>query len=164
MVAISSQYSFGADKAVQIASLYFFDKQSQPELRHKNCKITLLIWVSDLNHEWIFWIQTFGKFQYCSIFYAHATDCFCLEVLTFKMAIKVSAWKPEVNENATLSTVNIAINDNHRLWPYNLRMSSFKWFSLIEALVISQILGKFHSVQDSIWIVSINRIISCTKI
>ena len=23
--------------------------------------------------------------------------------------------KPEVNENATLSTVNIAINDNHRL-------------------------------------------------
>ena len=40
---------------------------------------------------------------------------FCLEVLTFKMVIKVSAWKPEVNENATLSTVKIAINDNHRL-------------------------------------------------
>ena len=40
---------------------------------------------------------------------------FCLEVLTFKMVIKVSALKPEVNENATLSTVNIAINDNHRL-------------------------------------------------
>ena len=41
------------------------------------------------------------------------------------MNIKVSPWKPEVNENATLSTVNIAINDNHRLWPYNLRMQIF---------------------------------------
>ena len=40
---------------------------------------------------------------------------FCLEVLIFKMVIKVSALQPEVNENATLSTVNIAINDNHRL-------------------------------------------------
>ena len=60
------------------------------------------------------------------------------------MVIKVSAWKPEVNENATLSTINIAINDNHRLCPYNLRMQILKWFSLIEALVISQILGKSH--------------------
>ena len=62
---------------------------------------------------------------------------FYLQVLTFKMVIKVSPWKPEVNENATLSKVNVAINDNHRLWPYNLRMQIFKWFSLIEALVIS---------------------------
>ena len=91
-----------------------------------------------------FWIQTFGKFQHCSTFYAHATYFFYLEVLTFKMVIKVSAWKPEVNENATLSTVNIAINDNHRLWPYNLGMPIFKWFSLIEALVISQFFGKFR--------------------
>ena len=60
------------------------------------------------------------------------------------MVIKVSAYKPEVNENATLSTVDIVINDNHRLWPYNLRMPIFKWFSLIEALVVSQILWKFH--------------------
>ena len=58
------------------------------------------------------------------------------------MIIKVSAWKPEDNENATLSTVNIALIDN--LWPYNLHMPIFKWFSLIEALVISLILGKFH--------------------
>ena len=64
--------------------------------------------------------------------------------LTFKIVIKVSAWKLEGNKNATLSTVNIAINDNHRLIPYNLRMPIFKCFSLIEALVISQILGKFH--------------------
>ena len=69
---------------------------------------------------------------------------FYLEVLTFKMVIKISARKPEVNENATLSTVNIAIKDNQRLWPYILRMPIFKWCSLIEALVISQILGKFH--------------------
>ena len=60
------------------------------------------------------------------------------------MVIKVSAWKPEVNKNATLSTVNIARNDNHGLWPYNLRLPIFKWFSFIEALVISQILGKIH--------------------
>ena len=69
---------------------------------------------------------------------------FCPEVLTFKMVIKVLAWKPEVNENATLPTIDIAINDIHRLWPYNLRMPIFKWISLIEALVIFQILGKFH--------------------
>ena len=60
------------------------------------------------------------------------------------MVIKVSSWKPEVNKNDSLSTVNIAINDNHRLLTYNLRMPNFKWFSLIQALVISQIFGKFH--------------------
>ena len=64
------------------------------------------------------------------------------------MVIKVSSWKPEVNENATLSTVNIAIKDNHRLLPYNLRMPSFNWFSLIEVLVISQILGKFKKKNE----------------
>ena len=39
MVAIhvSSQYAFGADKAVQIRQAIVFDKWSQPELRHKNC-------------------------------------------------------------------------------------------------------------------------------
>ena len=77
-------------------------------------------------------------------YYAHATEFFGLEVLTFKIVIKASEWKPEVNKNATLLTVNTALNDNHRLWPYNLRMSILKWFSLIEALVISQISGNFH--------------------
>ena len=48
------RYSFGADKAVQISQAVFFDKGTQPELRHKNCKITLLIWISDLNYEWLF--------------------------------------------------------------------------------------------------------------
>ena len=88
MVAISSQYSFGADKAVQISQT---DKGTQLEPRHKNCKITLLIWISDLHYDWLFWIQTFGNFQHCSTFYAHETNLFCLEVLTFKMVIKVSA-------------------------------------------------------------------------
>ena len=37
MVAISSQYSFGADKAVQISQAGFFYKGTQPKLRHKNC-------------------------------------------------------------------------------------------------------------------------------
>ena len=45
MLAISRQYSYGADKAVQISQPVYFDKGTQPELRHKNCKITLLIWI-----------------------------------------------------------------------------------------------------------------------
>ena len=102
MVAISSQYSFGAAKAVQISQAVFFDKGAQPELWHKNCKITLLIWISDLHYEWLFGIQTFGKFIHCSPFYAYATDFFYLEVLTFKMVIKILAWKPVVNKNVTL--------------------------------------------------------------
>ena len=56
MVAISSQYSFCTDKAVQISQAVFFDKGTQPKLRHKNCNITLLIWISDLHCEWLFWI------------------------------------------------------------------------------------------------------------
>ena len=32
MVAISSQYSFGADKAVKISQAVFFDKGAQPKL------------------------------------------------------------------------------------------------------------------------------------
>ena len=76
MVAKSSQYSFGADKAVQISQAVLFNKGTETELQHKNCKITVLIWISDLHYEWHFWIQNFGKFQHCSIFYAHATDFF----------------------------------------------------------------------------------------
>ena len=76
MVAISSQYSFCADKAVQISQSVYFVKGTQPELRQKKRKITLLIWISNPHYEWLFWIQTFGKFQHCSTFYAHATDLF----------------------------------------------------------------------------------------
>ena len=36
MVKISSQYSFGAYKAVQISQAVFFDKGAQSDLRHKN--------------------------------------------------------------------------------------------------------------------------------
>ena len=79
MVVISRQYSFGADKAVQISQAVFFDKGTQPELGHKNCKITLLFRIPDLHYEWIFWIQTLGKFQHCSTFFAHATDFFVLK-------------------------------------------------------------------------------------
>ena len=46
-----------------------------------------------------------------ALFSMHTQQIFCLEVLTFKIVIKVSAWKPEVNENATLSMVNVAINE-----------------------------------------------------
>ena len=88
--------------------------------------------------------SNFRKISTLLYFLCTRNRFFFLEVLTFKMVIKVSAWKPEVNENVTLYKVNFAINDNHRLWPHSLRMPFFKWFSLIEALVISQILGKFH--------------------
>ena len=79
MVVISSQYSFGADKAVQICQAELFDKGTQPKSRHENCKITLLIWISDLHYEWLFWIQTSLLYFLCTRdrFY------FCLEVLTF---------------------------------------------------------------------------------
>ena len=63
MVTISSQYSFGADKAVQISQAVFFDKGTQPKLRHKNCKITLFIWISDLHYEWLFWVQLSENFN-----------------------------------------------------------------------------------------------------
>ena len=63
MVAISSQYSFGADKAVQMSQAVFVDKGAQPELRHKNCKITLLIWISDLHYEWLLGFKLSEKFN-----------------------------------------------------------------------------------------------------
>ena len=91
MVAVSSQYSICAGKAVRISQAVFFDKGTQPELRHKNCKITLLIWISDPHNEWFLWIQTFGKINIALLSMQQATDFFCLEVLTFKMVIKVSA-------------------------------------------------------------------------
>ena len=34
--------------------------------------------------------------------------------LTFKMAAKIWAWKPEVDENASFSMVDIVMNYNHR--------------------------------------------------
>ena len=55
----------------------------------------------------------------------HPQHIFCLEVLTFKMVIKVLVSKPEVNENTTLSTVNIAINDNHRFMTLLLTYANF---------------------------------------
>ena len=88
--------------------------------------------------------SNFWKISTLLYFLCTRNRFFCLEMLTFKMVIKVSAWKPEVNENVTLSTVNFAINDHHRLWPYNLCMPISKWLSLIEAFVISQNFGKFH--------------------
>ena len=63
MVAISSQYSFDADKAVQISQAVFVDKGTQPELRHKNCKITLLIWISDLHYDRFFGFKLSENFN-----------------------------------------------------------------------------------------------------
>ena len=44
----------------------------------------------------------------------HNWEKMCLEALAFKMAIKVWAWKPEVEEKARFSMVDIVINHNHR--------------------------------------------------
>ena len=62
MVVIPSQFFFGADKAVQISQAVFFDKEHNLELWHKNCKITLLIWMSDLHYD-----DSFG-FKHSEIF------------------------------------------------------------------------------------------------
>ena len=54
MVAISSQYSFGADKAVQISQAVFFKKGHNLNLDTKAAKITLLIRISDILCELLF--------------------------------------------------------------------------------------------------------------
>ena len=86
MVAISSQYSLGADKAVQISQFVFCDKGTQLKLRHTNLKITLLIWILDLHYE-----RLFLKISTLLYFLCTRNIFFCLEVLTFKMVIKVLA-------------------------------------------------------------------------
>ena len=79
MVVISSQYSFGADKAVQISHAIVFNKGTPPELGYKNCKLTLLIWITWLLYERLDLVQTFVKFQYCSTFYAHTAENFVVK-------------------------------------------------------------------------------------
>ena len=90
MVAISSQYSFGADKAVQISQAVFCDKETQPELRHKNCKITLLIWMSDLHFEWLFLRSNCRKISFALLSMNTQLIFFVLN-FDLQMAIKVSA-------------------------------------------------------------------------
>ena len=90
MVAISSQYSFGADKAVQISQFVFFDKMTQPKLRHTNLKISLLIWILDLHYERLFWTHL-RKISTLLYFLCTRNILFCLEILTFKIVIKVLA-------------------------------------------------------------------------
>ena len=51
MVAITSHYSFGADKAVQIRQAVFLIKGHNPNFDTKTAKNTLLIWISDLHYE-----------------------------------------------------------------------------------------------------------------
>ena len=93
MLAISRQYSYGADKAVQISQAVYFDKGTQPELRHKNCKITLLIWI--IIYQIFIMNGSFG-FKLSEIFDIALLPIltqqifFCLEILTFKMVFKVS--------------------------------------------------------------------------
>ena len=60
IVAISRQYPFGTDKAVQIRRTACCDKGTQPQyFEQKKNKITLLIRTSDLNIAWLFEFQTF---------------------------------------------------------------------------------------------------------
>ena len=59
MVAISRQYPFGTDKAVQIGGAACCDKGTQPQYFKQKTQTTLLIRTSDLNIAWLFWFQTF---------------------------------------------------------------------------------------------------------
>ena len=61
IVAISRQYPFGPDKAVQISRTACCDKGTQPQYFKQKSKITLLIRTSDLNIVWLFWFQTFPE-------------------------------------------------------------------------------------------------------
>ena len=81
MVAISSQYSFGADKAVQISQAVIFDKGTQPELRQKT-DIRVFI-MNDY-----FGLKLSEKLTLL-YFLSTRNRFFCLEILTFKMVIKV---------------------------------------------------------------------------
>ena len=83
MVAISSQYSFGADKAVQISQAVFFDKGTQPKPRHAklqnhlinlDIRSSLLMALLDSN---------FKKISTLLFFLCTRDRFFCLEVLTF---------------------------------------------------------------------------------
>ena len=91
MVAISNQYSVGADKAAQIRQAVFFIKGHSPNFDTKTAKSPYKYGYQIFIMNGSFGFKFFRKFQHCSIFYAHATDYFGLEVLTFKMVIKVSA-------------------------------------------------------------------------
>ena len=58
MVAISRQYSFGTDKAVQISRTACCDYHgTQPQYLKQKSKITLLTRISDLNIALLFWFQ-----------------------------------------------------------------------------------------------------------
>ena len=63
MVAISRQYPFGTDKAVQISRTVYCDKGTQPQYVKQKSINTLLIRTSDLNIAYLFWFRTFCKFQ-----------------------------------------------------------------------------------------------------
>ena len=70
MVAISRQYHFGADKAVQISQAVTLINGHNPNFDTKMQNRILML--NPLYH-WLFWVQTFRTFQYCTTFSAHAT-------------------------------------------------------------------------------------------
>ena len=90
MVAISRQYLFGTDKAVQISRTVCCDKGTQTQYFKQKSNITFLIRTSDLNIACLFWFQTFCKLNIMLYFLTtHNWEKMCLEALAFKMAIKV---------------------------------------------------------------------------
>ena len=61
MVAISSQYLSGADKAVQIRQSVFVDKRTQSKPQHSKREIAFLIRISDLLYPCSFVLKLSGN-------------------------------------------------------------------------------------------------------
>ena len=80
MFAISSQYSFGADKAVQISKAVFLIKGHNPNFDTKTAKSPYKSGYQIFIMNGSFGFKLSENFN-MTIFYAHATH-FCLEVLT----------------------------------------------------------------------------------
>ena len=77
MVAISSRYSFGADKTVQIRQGVFFSiKGHNPNFDTKTAKSPYLSGYQIFIMNGSFGFKLSDNFQYCSTFYAHITEFF----------------------------------------------------------------------------------------
>ena len=90
MVAIASQYSYGADKAVQISQAVFLIKGHNTNFDTKTAKSPYKSGYKIFIMNGSFGLKLSENF-YIALFSMHTLQFFCLEVLTFKMVFKVSA-------------------------------------------------------------------------
>ena len=91
MVAILSQYCFGVEKAVQISQAVFLIKEHNPNFNTKTSKPPYKSGYQLVIMNGFFGFKFSENFN-IALLSMHTKQIFiCLEVLTFKMVIKVSA-------------------------------------------------------------------------